>query len=280
MNDYKLNIKQSPEDNRDLILKTNSHKYPNTLDFRPFLNEVRNQGTQGSCFAFAVSCMKEFQEQKDYKFEGYMSPQFFYDVRSNLYDDDKNNDEGMFGRDVMKILTKIGICTEKEYPYGIENSKHKDKIDKAIYESAYKHKCISYAKVNSIQDLKRSLYKNGPCLICVPVYNYGPTMWQKEHYNQKMIGGHAMCIVGYTKNSFIIRNSWGKNWQDDGYCYFPFKHWGSHWEAWTTIDSNTTTNSNNDILISDEWELMVKNIDKVICGIAMITLISGFFFIH
>ena len=39
-----------------------------------------------------------------------------------IYGEDKNNDEGMFGRDVMKMLKEIGVCEEKDYPYGkIEN---------------------------------------------------------------------------------------------------------------------------------------------------------------
>ena len=27
-------------------------------------------------------------------------------------------------------------------------------------------------------------------------------------------GGHALSIVGYTKNHFIVRNSWGSTWGD------------------------------------------------------------------
>lgn len=280
MNNYKLNLKESPVDKRDFVIVSNSHKYPDTLDFRPYLEKVRNQGEQGSCFAFAVSCMKEFQEHKDYKFEGYMSPQFFYDVRGNLYDEDKTNDEGMFGRDVMKILSKIGICTEDEYPYGIENSKHKDKIDKTIYESAKKHTCLSYGRIYNINELKHSLYKNGPCLICMPVYNYGPKMWQKEHDNQKLLGGHAMCVVGYTKKAFIIRNSWGDQWEDQGYCYYPFSEWNSHWEIWTTVDNNTKivdSKTYDELFTYNEWDGFLDNIDRVIYGIVILSLLSGIF---
>ena len=47
-----------------------------------------------------------------------MSPQFFYDNRSNLYDENPDNDYGMFGRDIMKLLKNIGICKEEDYVYG------------------------------------------------------------------------------------------------------------------------------------------------------------------
>jgi C1A family cysteine protease len=33
-------------------------------------------------------------------------------------------------------------------------------------------------------------------------------------------GGHAICIVGYRKDGrFIIRNSWGTGWGDNGFAY-------------------------------------------------------------
>jgi len=30
-----------------------------------------------------------------------------------------------------------------------------------------------------------------------------------------------MLIVGYTGNFFILKNSWGTEWGDQGYCYVP-----------------------------------------------------------
>jgi hypothetical protein len=32
-----------------------------------------------------------------------------------------------------------------------------------------------------------------------------------------------MLIVGFTGNFFIIKNSWGTDWGDNGYCYVPRK---------------------------------------------------------
>jgi len=36
-------------------------------------------------------------------------------------------------------------------------------------------------------------------------------------------GRHAMLIVGYVGNYFILKNSWGADWGDQGYCYVPKK---------------------------------------------------------
>lgn len=32
-------------------------------------------------------------------------------------------------------------------------------------------------------------------------------------------GGHAVALVGYTPTGFIVRNSWGEGWGDNGYGY-------------------------------------------------------------
>ena len=240
-----LNVKKSERDERDYILEilvgvNNLNKSSSICDYRNDLLEVRDQGSQGTCYAQSAACMKEWQEKKDYGLNEYLSPQFFYNNR-NYWNDDKqdgndiNEDNGMTGRDVMRILKDIGICKESEYPYfKIEKA---SEIPIEIYNSASKNKISSYARIYSIDGLKHSLKYNGPCLITVPVFNYGNEMWVQNN-DEEMMGGHAMTVVGYNdiEKHFIIRNSWGSNWNDKGYCYYKYNDWGLHWELWTTID--------------------------------------------
>ena len=233
--DIIFNIKRSPIDERDWVSKNENIELPKILDYRKDLLGIRNQGNQGTCYAQSVACMKEWQEKKDRGFDKYLSPQFFYNNRSNLYDNNENNDEGMFGRDVMKLLKSIGICEEEKYPYGLIQKR--EEISESCYLLAKKNIIKGYARINDLNTLKESLYKNGPCLIAFPVYNNGNEIWKQKN-NEKFMGGHAMCVVGYLDDCFIIRNSWGKYWGDNGYCYYKFEDWGSHWECWTTVDYN------------------------------------------
>ena len=106
MDNFLLNIEQSPQDNRDWIAETilpESTSIPKTLDLRKDLTPVRNQGSSGTCAAQSAACMKEWQEKKDVNLNVHLSPQFVYNLR-------QNENEGMYGRDVMRILSKIGIC--------------------------------------------------------------------------------------------------------------------------------------------------------------------------
>ena len=34
-------------------------------------------------------------------------------------------------------------------------------------------------------------------------------------------GPRSMLIIGYTGNFYILKNSWGTDWGDQGYCYIP-----------------------------------------------------------
>lgn len=235
MTTYICNLKNSVADTRDYIYIGNLNKIPEILDYRNELQPIRNQGSQGTCFAQTAACVKEWQEYKNNKFIQYFSPQFFYNNRFNNYDNDTNNDEGMYSRDVMKLLKNIGICSEEIYPYGkIED---KSKISSEIYQEAKLNVIKSYARINSLIDLKKSLYENGPCLIAFPVYNYSSQFWINN--NNTMKGGHATTVVGYNKEGFIIRNSWGPDWGNNGYCNYTYADWGSHWEIWTTIDDKS-----------------------------------------
>ena len=248
---YKLNANKSLDDNRDWLYQNkNSNILPSIIDFRPQLQPVRNQGTQGTCYAQSAACMKELQELNDYGLDEYLSPQFFYNNRDYWNNgeqdgDDINEDYGMTGRDVMRILQHVGICKESEYSYGTIDKI--DEIPEYLKITAADHKIKNYARVNSLIDLKSSLSENGACLIAFPVYNYSDQLWIQNN-DEAMVGGHAMTVVGYDdeQQHFIIRNSWGENWGHDGYCYYKYQDWGSHWECWTTIDVDTIMNSESD----------------------------------
>lgn len=233
---FELNVKPSPIDTRDWVSETvlpskRSISAPKTLDLRDQLQRVRDQGNQGSCAAQTAACMKEYQEKLDVGINEYMSPQFVYNNRSGY------PESGMYGRDVMKILRNVGCCTEKSYPYGTIESK--DDIGDEVYEEAQKYVIGSYAQVNTVDGLKVALCTNGPCYVSFPVYNYSKTFWKPED-GDEMEGGHAVTIVGYNKDGFIIRNSWGTTWGDKGYTVYPYDHFGMHWEIWTTVDSDSS----------------------------------------
>ena len=236
-----LSLKKSPVDLRDYqyIQYIQTRKFPDKLDLIPDLPPIRDQGEQGTCAAQTAACMKEYQEKHNHGFEDHMSPQFVYNFRDywnndEIDGDDINEDYGMTCRDVMKILSKVGICPESIYPYG--KREFSKEIPEGIVHKAYKYRIKSYAQIHTIDELKHSLFVNGPCMIAFPVYHMEDDMWKPRDERDIFLGGHAMTVVGYNNIGFIIRNSWGKGWGQDGYCIYPYEDWDSHWEIWTTLD--------------------------------------------
>lgn len=237
---FRCNIRPSHPDHRDLKIENflvNDVSLPILVDYRPEMLPIRNQGNQGSCGAMASIAMKEWQERKNVGLKEYLSAQFLYNNRSNLYDSNPGNNEGMYPRDILKILQKIGTCLEKNYPYG--KIEPKDKIPPSLYTEAKKYVIKGYAQVTSADDLKQCLFQNGPCIIAVSVYDYGTSMW-KRNRGETLLGGHMMSICGYNEKRFIIRNSWGINWGDKGYTYMPYNKFNLAYECWTTIDDLNT----------------------------------------
>lgn len=248
---YILNLQKSPYDSRDFIVESvypDAVTLPEEWDLRPQMRFVRDQGTQGTCSAQAAAAMKEWQESMDVQFNEMMSPQFVYNLRQN------QGESGMWPRDTMDILYKIGIVPEKDYHYGTF-----DPISDELKQKAANYKIEGYAQVNTIDALKKALFMNGPAYIAFPVYRCDKLdFWNPDHVGQQILGGHATTCVGYLKDCFIIRNSWSEAWGINGHCYYYFSQFGMHWEIWTSIDSL----SNNDNLIKKTNEFKRQRKEK------------------
>lgn len=232
LSQYQFNLQKSPTDPRDFMLESvypDNVKLPEVWDLRPQMRPIRDQGQQGTCSAQTAAAMKEWEENIDVKFSDYMSPQFVYNLRPN------QESSGMFPRDTMDILYKVGIVPENDYKYGTFST-----IPDTLKVKAGKYKIQGYAQINTIDSLKKALFANGPCYIAFPVYNpENMQFWKPESTGQQMLGGHAVCVAGYLKDAFIIRNSWSVEWGDKGYTYYPFSQFGMHWEIWTAIDADS-----------------------------------------
>lgn len=232
---YKLDSLTSPDDPRDYIAETifpEDLSLPDVYDPRDKMLPVRDQGAQGSCVAESCACAKETQEFKNIGFDDYFSPQFIYNNRVN------QEGEGMYPRDSMNILYKKGIVAEDDYPY--KKIEKPENISADILEKAKNHKIKGYAYINTINVLKAAIYRNSACLITFPVYSQRPKFWKQNKTGEVQQGAHAVSVVGWNKEGFIIRNSWGSSFGDKGYVIYPYVEWGSHGELWTLIDDESS----------------------------------------
>ena len=223
-----FNVVPSPRDDRDMnadLLFDDDYifKCPKTLDWTNHLHPVRNQGVQGTSLAQVGACMLEWKSRKINKESIQMSPQFVFNHRK-----DKTT-QLMCGRELMQILTELGACSEKMCPYSSSN------CNSIVDDADRQHKIKGYARIRTMNTLKMALNIVGPCLITFPVFNHTASMW-KQHREEENLGGHALAVVGYNAEGFILRNSWGKYWENKGHCMYPYSDWGYHEEIWCNAD--------------------------------------------
>ena len=176
---------------------------PDEFDLRNVMPPVRDQGATQTCVCQTLTGVLDFLHNSNVGTDGKcnnFSINTLYDSRSNKPQD------GMSIKEALSYLKHKGLNGQK---------------------------INSYALVPSAEILKRALIMFGPVAAGFPVYTSNdPYFWRK---GSGYVGGHCVTIVGYTKKGFIIRNSWGRSWGNNGHIVIPFDEYNKCvFEAWTT----------------------------------------------
>lgn len=185
-------------------------------------NPIEDQGQLGSCTGNASTSALEIVTQSD-PLSRLMA---YYNGRA--IEGTTGQDAGCSIRDVIKGLTKSGVCLEAHWPYVV--AKFAKKPPPPCYKQAQAiiPKVQSYSRLTSLHDVKTALASGLPVVFgfSVPDYFEGSivakTGWVRPPTPEdRMIGGHAVVAVGYEDRARVpfvwVRNSWGPKWGIDGY---------------------------------------------------------------
>ncbi|UJR32691.1 hypothetical protein I4U23_020150 [Adineta vaga] len=142
-------------------------------------------------------------------------------------------DGGTAIRSAIAALTEFGCCKEQSYPYNPAYVNHQPPAH--CYAEARNYRICQAMNVESdLNEMKACLAEGFPFAFGIQTFNSFATagsnggrvpMPQPSYEPQAATHGwHAMLAVGYSDASqcFIVRNSWGENWGDKGYCYIPY----------------------------------------------------------
>lgn len=180
---------------------------PEVYSYKEIMCPVLDQGSAQICVPCTVSAYLNWKENLKTGLSDDNGIKM-----SEIYRSRSNSGEGMSFKDALKFLNKVGVNSDN----GILKIK-------------------SYGRVMSLFILKAAIVMNGPCFGALSVYNDYCDFWNNE-YNEPLQGYHAIAIVGYDKEGFIIRNSWGKNFCSKGYTVIPYKEFDKLLEIWTVIE--------------------------------------------
>lgn len=270
-------VLDSPIDKRDYIYseicRVSNVRLPDK-----FINQhiyVKDQKNSMKCVGFAGSCYMELKEimRTNTNKIPMLSSQFAYYVAKTL-DGLSPQTSGTTGKAIAEALYKYGICEEKYMPF-IEKGdllSNMEKPSKEAYEDAKSRRIDGYAKVMTLEEIKRAVVNEGGCLVSMLYYAemLHPTDGYigKPSRTSSKLGNHMKVIVGYDDNHiktvngetykgfFIQLNSYGKEQGVFGLEYIPydFLTWkGGLYgydvdkifrEAWVFYDESDIENAN------------------------------------
>lgn len=152
---------------------------------------VLDQGDQGSCVSCAVTEMY-YHACKEQNRELDLPYLYFYDNRA-----DKSID-GMSIREALEMLV----------------------VDSKVF---------MFARIGSLDYIKKSLILNGPVVVGMEVRSQETQFWKG---GDVLNVGHAVAVVGYNESGLLLKNSWGVSYGNDGYVILPYQDFSTIREAW------------------------------------------------
>jgi C1A family cysteine protease len=238
-----LNIVPSPDTERDWrienadaagLLAGAPGAVPKSKDLRETWWKVGDQGSTGSCVGWATadSLLRwHFVKAGRMKNTETLSKRFIW-MASKETDEFNSSpttfieNAGTSLKAALDVARKFGAVKENVLPF---SGALYPNDPATFYALAAQLKINSYFNLSfnrggSFDSWRRWLATHGPMLTRLDVDrtwdDCGDVNGNLDEYQPKTRrGGHAVSIVGYTGDRFIVRNSWGTGWGDKGFAY-------------------------------------------------------------
>jgi hypothetical protein len=213
------------------------------VDLRPYCTPVENQLNVGSCAANAMVGAVEYQLRIATGQTINLSRLFVY-YNARQLANKQADDCGTFITHVMASMLAHGACLEETWPYIEANWPLKP--PQVCYNEAMS---LSIGQSQLQRGIQYARVPHGPYALTavaagIPIV-FGASLPDaffkaadrtgrmpsiREAGTPSSDGGHAMLIVGFSlaDNSWIVRNSWGPDWGDQGHFRVPFDTLGHY----------------------------------------------------
>lgn len=208
-------------------------RLPPKVDLRSLMTSVEDQGQTSSCTANATAGAYEYLLKRHLDEVKDVSRLFMYYNARYVSDPEAISDEGAMISDVIEGLKQYGACTEPTWSF------EEDYVNEEPPQESYDEGAsflIESAKLVPVEleAWKTALAQGQPIIFGLSLFNSfdkqrkpglvpAPT---NSEASREEHSGHAMLCVGYSDPDqvFIVRNSWGVDWGDKGYCYIPYHY--------------------------------------------------------
>ena len=206
---------------------------------------ILNQGVEGACCGFALAAVINFLLHSR-QIGRLVSPRMLYEMARRYDEWPRENYSGSSARGAMKGWMAHGVCESDTWPQTRHGARH---LTPDIAREGQNSPGGAYFRIQhrQIRDMHAALNEVG-ILYCTIQVHEGWFTFGDEYVKfdgvknpvvaetgipviQRVDGptsGHAIAIVGYTAEGFIVQNSWGEDWGAGGFALLPYEDYMLH----------------------------------------------------
>ncbi len=204
------------------------------VDLRKYCAAVGDQGQTSRCSAFAWTHAAELVNNMKGAASGMeaprLSPNFAMLEFQRMQGDAQDyayaysgGDGTTGGPDPGRLLAEEGVCRQDLWP---DDSPAPASSERLLSQDAERHKLDATPHPIALEDVRKALSGGCPVHVAMNTGAAFSSVGRDGVFNAAeppsgRHGRHAILIVGYTGNFYILKNSWGQEWGDKGYGYVP-----------------------------------------------------------
>lgn len=217
------------------------------VDRRNDLLPVRDQGRRGTCVAFAMTAGHELLDAGGRE----LSVEFLYwgaKQRDGLSRSADGTTLGAAGA----ALADLGQPLESAWPYDDQRNPQASSYrppNAVVLEALGRRRRVGRHLNPSSDDIRAALVRGNVVALGIRLF----MTWYVLRSGARIdlppagavaLGGHAVLVSGFDESEepndglFIIRNSWGTSWGEDGYGYLPFAYVDAYAMAAWIVESS------------------------------------------
>ena len=221
---HRLGLTGTPLTPDPAVLKLTATAVPTSYDLTPWAIAPGDQGTVGSCAAWAVvySALGYYQRH-DGVAGGALAPMYTYAQIA------KGVDNGSSFQANLDIAKTQGVDTQTDYvPQG--NMDFTTQPTAAQTANAKNWKLSAYTALTVSQaNIQTSISSGHPVLLGINVYDNFMSLTSANNgfysgISGNLLGGHAVTALGYDATGVRIENSWGTGWGASGFATLAWSY--------------------------------------------------------
>jgi hypothetical protein len=203
---------------------------PASKDLRASWWKIDSQGTTGACVGFATAYgVLQWHYVTSGRIKKSQRPSARFIWMANKETDEITTYPTTF-IETAGTQTKLALNIARKFGCVLDEDLPMDGSLSPLSSAAFYSKAAQL-RISSFHNLGRDLNKwrlwlanQGPILTRLGV----DRTWDRatttgghlaQYLPNTVRGGHAVCLVGYRSDCFIVRNSWGPKWGDEGFAY-------------------------------------------------------------